>query len=272
MRKINELIRKVMIAIIIAGAVFVMLGVTFNLVFRTISYSFYKNAVPFDKTDEYVKKFTIGDKQKLTGYERNNNKDSPKKAVIFFGGSSDIAYNAALKYGPLFENYTFFCIDYPGIQDSDGQMNLKSMNESATKLYDYVSELDYVDDDNIYVIGYSFGTGIATYLASERMCKKLVVIGAYPDVTELYNQIIPIFHSPLGWFVTDNIDAKEYAKSVDEEVLIVVSNDDKSINSKVQKSMANYFSNKQIAEFEGVDHEKYFDNEAVVDRILDFIK
>lgn len=98
------------------------------------------------------------------------------------------------------------------------------------------------------------------------------MVGAYPDVKELYNQIIPIFHSPLGWFVTDNIDAKEYAKSVDEEVLIVVSDDDKSINSKVQKSMANYFCNTQIAEFEGVEHEKYFENEAVVDRILDFIK
>jgi hypothetical protein len=104
------------------------------------------------------------------------------------------------------------------------------------------------------------------------MCKKLVVVAAYPDVKELYNQIIPIFHSPFGWFVTDNIDAKEYAKSVDEEVLIVVSNDDKSINCKVQKSMANYFSNSQIAEFDGVDHEKYFDNEAVVDRIFGFIR
>lgn len=63
----NELIRKVMIA----GIVFVILGVTFNLVFRTISYSFYKNAVPFDKIDKYVKKFTIGDQHKLTGLPKD---------------------------------------------------------------------------------------------------------------------------------------------------------------------------------------------------------
>jgi len=270
----NDVIRKILFSILIVLLVLVIFGVTFNLVFRTISYSFYKNALPFSEVDEYVDEFTIGDKQKLTGYERNTHAESetPMKAIIFFGGSSDIAYNATLKYASLFDEYAFFCIDYPGIQNSDGEMNLKSMQKGAIKVYDYVSKLDYIDSGNIYVIGYSFGSGIATYLASERTCKKLVLAAPYPDVKELYNQIIPIFHSPFGWFVTDNIDAKEYAKLVDEEVLIVVSNDDKSINSKVQKSMANYFTNSKIVDFTGIGHDKYFEDRNVVDAILEYIK
>jgi uncharacterized protein len=264
---------KVTIIIVIALVVlFVVCGIAFNLIFRYISYSFYKNTKQSAEVDKTIKKLEIGQNKDLIGYVRSRDYSKAKKTIIYFGGSEEIAYNAVLKYGEIFKDYTLVCVDYPGSQESQGSMNLKTMQEAADRLYDYVINLDYVDKNNIYVIGYSYGTGIAAYLASERDCAGLVLAAPYRDVYDLYNAIIPIFNSPFGWFITDNINTKEYAKSVDEKTLIITSDSDTTIKSSIPYSLADYFSNAKVKEFKGIEHEGYWSDKDVVSTVISFCK
>jgi hypothetical protein len=260
------------ITVIVLVALFVICGIAFNLIFRYISYSFYTNAKQSAEVDEKVKKLEIGKNKDLIGYVRSSDYTKAKKTIIYFGGSGEIAYNAVLKYGDVFDDYTLVCVDYPGCQESKGSMNLKTMQESAVRLYDYIINLDYVDNNNISVVGYSYGTGIATYLASERDCAKLVLVGPYRDIFDLYNKIIPIFNSPFGWFITDNINTKEYAKSVDEKTLIITSDSDTTIKSSIPYSLAHYFSNATVTEFKGIEHADYWSHDEVVAKVQDFIR
>ena len=151
-------------------------------------------------------------------------------------------------------------------------MNLKTMQEASLKLYDYAVNLDYVDKNNIYVLGYSYGTGIAAYLASQRDCTKLALIAPYRDVFDLYNAIIPIFNSPFGWFITDNINTKEYAKSVKAKTLIITSDSDKTIKCAIPCSLSHYFSNADVMKFKGIVHEKYMCDKNVVAAVENFCK
>lgn len=249
---------------------FTVCGTAFNLIFRHISYSFYKNAERSNVANESIQKIKIGEAEDLVGYIRSNDYTKADKTILYFGGSGEIAYNAVLKYGDIFKDFTFVSVDYPGSQESKGSMNLDSMKEAAVRLYDYIHDLDYVDTDKIYVVGYSYGTGIATYLASQRNCSKLVLVAPYRDVTDLYNAIIPVFNSPFGWFITDNINTKEYAKSVTAKTLIVTSDSDTTIKSSIPYSLADYFSHASVSEFTGLKHEEYWLNQAVVSKIMDF--
>lgn len=262
--------KKAMIIAIALVVLFVVCGILFNLVFRTIAYSFYKNPKKSSEVDEVIKKLEIGEDKKLVGYVRSIDYSKAKKTVIYFGGSEEIAYNAVLKYGKVFKDYTFVSADYPGSQESQGSMNLKTMQEAAVKLYDNIINQDYVDRDNIYVIGYSYGTGMAAYLASQRDCTRLVLVAPYRDVTDLYNAIIPVFNGPFGWFVTDKIDTKEYAKSITAKTLFITSDGDTTIKKSIPYSLVHYFSNASVTEFTGIKHEEYWSYKDVVSTVLNF--
>ena len=51
-----------------------------------------------------------------------------------------------------FEGYNLMIIDYPGYGLSDGKPSDKTMFDSALKVYDYASQLDCVDEDNIVLV------------------------------------------------------------------------------------------------------------------------
>lgn len=265
-------LKAIIITAAVLAALFVICGIAFNLIFRYISYSFYTNAKQSTEVDKKVRKLEIGKDKDLIGYVRSSDYTKAKKTVIYFGGSGEIAYNAVLKYGDVFGDDTLVCVDYPGCQESKGSMNLKAMQGAAVRLYDYMIDLDYVDKSDIAVVGYSYGTGIATYLASERTCAKLVLVGPYRDIFDLYNKIIPIFNSPFGWFITDNINTKEYAKSVDEKTLIITSDSDTTIKSSIPYSLADSFRDASVTEFKGIEHADYWSHNEVVAAVKSFIR
>ena len=78
-------------------------------------------------------------------------------------------------------------IDYPGYGLSDGKPSDKTMFDSALKVYDYANQLDCVDEDNIVVLGYSIGTGVATQVASQRNVNGLILVAPYDEALSLYN-------------------------------------------------------------------------------------
>jgi cytochrome c-type biogenesis protein CcmE len=118
--------KKAMIIAVALVVLFVVLGIVFNLVFRTISYSFYKNPKKSPEVDEAIKKLEMGQDKRLVGYVRSTDYSKAKKTIIYFGGSEDIAYNAVIKYSGFFNDYAFISVDYPGSQESEGSMNLKT--------------------------------------------------------------------------------------------------------------------------------------------------
>lgn len=244
-------------------------GIGFNYIMRFISYSFYKRAKQNGKIEQTVQRIEIDNS--LIGYVRSVNFHEKKKAILYFGGSGEIAYNAVLSYAKLFNDYIFACVDYKGTQESKGRMNLKTMQESSLQLYDYIIKQDYVDTSHIVIMGYSYGAGIATYLASKRKCAKLVLIAGYRDICDLYNKIIPVFLGPIRIFVTDNIDAKTYAANIQAEALLITSDGDKTINEKIPQALSKYFKNAIVKDFKGIDHADYWKHEEVVSYICEFI-
>lgn len=265
-------IKKIIILIIILAVLFVIFGVVFNMVFRTISYSFYRNAKQYSQIDKNIIRLEIGENKDLIGYAKSSDFSSKKKAVIYFGGSGEIAYNAVYDRSCNFEDCVFICADYPGSQESKGKMNLKTMQKASLDLYDYIKTLIYVDADNICIAGYSYGSGIAVYLASQRLCTHLVIIAPYRDITDLYNKIIPVFHSHFAWFITDNIDTKAYSKTVSARTLIITSDADKTIDKSIPYSLSEYFSDAKIIEISGCAHDSYFESDEAVETIKDFLK
>ncbi len=229
-----------------------------NFIMQTISYSFYKNAKKMSDISCLPQFIQFTDT--LTGYGYNMDQESDK-VIIFFGGSNYTAYNTVGKYADKFD-CPFISVDYYGTQDSKGKMNLSSMKHSAEDVYDWAVEK--YKEKNIVIMGHSYGTGMATYLASIRECKNLILAAGYRDISDLYNKMIPIFWGPLKVFISNNIEEAEYAKNVKCPVYIIGSNADKTLSVDLQSKLSKYFDECELQVVEDIKHEDYFTSDCVL--------
>ncbi|MGG5319171.1 hypothetical protein IGI49_003723 [Enterococcus sp. AZ071] len=228
-----------------------------NFIMQTISYSFYKNAEKLKKVD--LDPIKLNFNEQLSGYGCNLDAKSDK-LIFYFGGSNDIAYNSIAKYGDNFD-CPIFSVDYYGTQNSEGKMKLDTMQKSATDAYDWLVE--HYPNKKVVVIGHSYGSGMAAYLASQKKCAALVLMAAYRDVSDLYNKIIPIFWGPAKVFISDNMKVDQYAKNVVCPTYIIGSTSDKTLSANLQKNVAVHFKQSELRIFDNVHHKNYFTQEVV---------
>ncbi|MGJ7910120.1 alpha/beta fold hydrolase [Neobacillus sp. LXY-1] len=259
MMELHRIILKILMWVLISG-----FGC--NFVMQKISYSFYKSSKKMEEihfTPEYIQ-FN----EKLSGYGYNLISES-NNIILFFGGSNYIAFNSVGSFGGEFD-CPFISADFYGSQNSKGKMNLKSMQNTAIDLYDW-TKINY-PDKHIVVMGHSYGTGIAAYLASVRKCDSLILIAAYRDLSDLYNKIIPIFWGPAKVFISNDIRLNYYAQTANCNTYIIGSNSDKTLNASLQHKVKDCFANAEIKIFNGVNHENYLKNEQVIEFINEILQ
>ncbi len=239
-------------------------GFYLDSVVRTQAYSYFFTTEKTSSTASNVHKITIG---KLVGYAYTPSHAT--KTVVYYGGSGSIAYNNAIQMSKLMPDYNIVCVDYPGVQDSQGTMTLSTMKASAKAAYDYAAKT-YGSD--VTVMGYSFGTGIAAYLASVRTASKLILMAPYIDGVALYNTEVNVFHGLWSAFVTQNIDTKAYASKVTCETLIITSTGDTCLPSSQSYALAKYFhGNATVTCFKGIAHSQYKQTASVMNKVNQFV-
>jgi len=215
----------------------------------------------------------------LNGWIKYNTEQHPAPLLIFFGGNAQNSSNTCLNFlnnniYQYFENYNFMIIDYPGYGLSDGKPSDKTMFDSALKVYDYANNLDYIDKNNIIVLGYSIGTGVATYVASQRNVNGLILIAPYDEALSLYNDNVNIFYGPIKILARYKFKSIDYAQNVTTSPLIITSYDDEVINYKFSLNLAEHFNNvdKIIVLDNNVKHNDYFSQEDVLRNIYDYLQ
>lgn len=232
-----------------------------NFIMQTISYSFYKGAKQMDKISYSPVKIQFD--EKLTGYGYNLNAKADK-IILFFGGSNCIAYNSVGKYGGKYD-CPFISADYYGTQNSKGKMNLKSMQQTAIDLHNWA--IQTYPNKKIIIMGHSYGTGIAAYLASVKECDTLILLAAYRDLSDLYNKIIPIFWGPAKIFISNNIQLTEYAKNTTCKTYIIGSTSDKTLDANLQKKVESCYKNAKIMIYKNVEHGNYLIDGQVINYV-----
>ena len=147
------------------------------------------------------------------------------------------------------------------------------MFKAANDIYNRVINQPDIDTENIVIIGYSIGTGVATYCASINKVKWLILIAPYDQALSLYNNAINIFHGPLKLLAKYKFDSLSYSKNIDIEVQVITSYDDEVINYKFSQNLSDNFKNHKdiIILDNNVKHSNYFSQSAVLNAINDYL-
>ena len=113
-------------------------------------------------------------------------KDSIRRGVVlyFHGNKKNVEHYA--RFVPAFTNngYEVWMPDYPGYGKSTGERTEQKLYTIAYEVQK-IASVKYAPD-NIIVYGKSLGTGIASYIASVKLCKMLILETPYHSIPSLF--------------------------------------------------------------------------------------
>ncbi len=229
--------------------------------------------------DEFKEIEIKNDEVNLHGWFWNiQNKNEKSPLVIFFTGNAQNSSNTLYNYyssgtmKDVFGKYNLMIIDYPGYGMSKGKPSDDSMFIASNYIFKYAAKMDEVDKDNIVILGYSIGTGVASYCASQNEASGLILVAPYDRALSLYNDAIDSFHGSVKKLAKYSFNSADYAESVNEPTLIFTSKSDEVINYKHSLDLAGHFSElDDVVILDDVNHNGYFSQTQVLNKITEFL-
>ena len=174
---------------------------------------------------------------KLQGWVLNEGND---KALIYYGGNAESIELNKNFFQTILSNYTVYLVNYRGYGKSQGTPSEKALKADALAIYGKINKTH----KNISIIGRSLGSGIATYIASKRDIKKLVLVTPYDSVESVAKGIYGF--APVSLLLKDKFDSTKYVKDIKAKTLIVYSQNDEVIPAHNTENLIPLFKKEQL--------------------------
>ncbi len=127
--------------------------------------------------------------------------------VLYFGGNGDETSYFVEKY--RYKNANIVSFNYRGYAYSTGKPSEKTLLADALLQYDYLTKNLWIAPEKIIVMGRSLGTGVATYLASQRKLESVILITPYDSVESVAKE--SYFFLPVSLLITNPFHSDIYA-------------------------------------------------------------
>lgn len=203
--------------------------------------------------------------------------DGKAPLVLYFGGNGETSAKRVLRLiesgdGSAFSGYNFAFLDYPGYGDSSGTPGEASLQQMGLDCYDALSARADVDASRIVAFGFSMGTGVANYVASNRPVAGLMLFAPYADGYDLYNTMVPIFHGPLRALVAFRMESIRFTESISVKPLLFSSIDDHVVPFASSERLAGaYPAGCYFEKMQGLGHNDYWGSDAVLTRVSAYL-
>lgn len=224
-----KLIKKILL---VAGALAAVLYLAFCsfLYFNQENFLFHAEKLPINykfQFGENVEEMFIEatDGNKLNGLLFSA--DSSKGLIFYLHGNA----GTLKSWGDVAENFTqhqydVFILDYRGFGKSGGTIESeKQFFADAQAAYDVLKS--QYKESSITILGYSIGTGVATYLASKNTPRQLILQAPFYNMGEMAIKAYPFVPSFLLKY---KFETNKYIKDVKAPIVLLHGNADKVIS------------------------------------------
>jgi uncharacterized protein len=228
---------------------------------RSLLYFPQDSHVPASETD-----FSLTDRDGLVlrGWVLN---PGQAQALLYFGGNGDAVQKSRELLAQWAPQRTIYLLAYRGYGASDGSPSERGLFEDALALYDKVAP----QHAGVAVLGRSLGTGVATWLASQRPVQRLGLITPYDSVARVAQQRFPVV--PVGLLLKDKYESWRYAPQVHCPVLIVEAQNDRTIPApSTERLRAAFAPPPQFLRVAGAGHNSILTAPATADALSAFLK
>ncbi|MBR4832995.1 MAG: alpha/beta fold hydrolase [Thermoguttaceae bacterium] len=200
--------------------------------------------------------------------------ETERPVVLYFegngGNSAARTLDVVRKPGPL-AGFDFVCCDYPGYGESGGEPCEKTLKSMGLAAYD--ATVEAFPGRRIVVFGFSLGTGVATYVASERKVDGLILAAPYADGFDLFNNVAPIFYGPTRLAVPYRMESVKFAEKVDVRPLILATRVDELVPCASAERLAKAFeSGAEFVAQDDVEHHWVWSTEIASAEIAEYLR
>lgn len=162
--------------------------------------------------------------QRLHGwFLRNGAGTRGAPALIYFGGNAEEVSHLALEAAEL-HGISLALFNYRGYGRSTGEPGEQALFADALAIYDHVAALHGVDARRVVVMGRSLGSGVATYLASQRPVAALVLVTPYDSMAAVARTHYPFLLT--GPLLRHPFDSASRARTIDAPMLALLAGAD----------------------------------------------
>ena len=163
-----------------------------------------------------------------------------KKAILYFGGNGESVVFSAPDMARLFPSHTVYLFNYRGYGSSSGKPEERGLYSDAQHIYDQIK----LRHDDISIIGHSLGSGVVTFLASERDVGKLVLITPFDSIKNVAQKKFWMY--PMSLLLKDKFDSIGRVERVKAQTLVIAAENDEIIGRRHTENLIRAFPAAQI--------------------------
>jgi len=165
--------------------------------------------------------------------------DGPS-AIIYFGGNAEDVSGNIPEFRNIFPQHNVYLVNYRGYGGSTGAPTELGLYRDALAVFDQIGSR-YTD---ISIIGRSLGSGVATYLATQREIDRLILVTPYDSIENIAKRAMPIL--PVSLLLKDKFDSAGRVADIEAPVLVVTAENDEVILRRHSDALAEAFPASQI--------------------------
>lgn len=174
--------------------------------------------VPAQQTDFAIDRGGV----KLRGWLVNPGKP---RAIVYFGGNGERIEERRADFSRWFPGHSVYLMAYRGYGASEGQPSEQALLTDALAIFDQAQSRH--PEQPVAVIGRSLGSGVASYVASQRPVKKLVLVTPFDTMAEVAQSYMPWL--PVRWLVKDRYESVRYLRGYHARSLVIRAGRDQEI-------------------------------------------
>jgi pimeloyl-ACP methyl ester carboxylesterase len=172
--------------------------------------------------------------------------------VIYFGGNAEEVSWLLPEFSRI-PTYATLLVNYRGYGLSEGSPSERAMFNDALEVYDKIVQRPDIDARRVVVMGRSLGTGVATYVASQRPIAGAVLISPYDSMVAVAHSVYPFL--PVSLLLRHRFESDQRAPSIQAPLLALTAAQDTMISPERSRRLVEKWGGASRFEvLDGVDH------------------
>ena len=189
-------------------------------------------------------------------------------AVLYLGGNAEAVEANRGVFARWLPSRTVYLVAHRGYGASDGEPSEAALLADALAVYDDIARRH--PDGDVAVIGRSLGSGVATYVASERRIKHLILVTPFDSLAAVAQSHYPAF--PVGLLLKDRYDSVAKLPRYDGRLLVLRAGRDAVVPpSHTDRLLASFKGRAQVVDFPRASHDDLSSDPAYWPAIRDFL-
>lgn len=188
--------------------------------------------------------------------------------VYFHGNGETLQSNIAWAQKLHNKGFGLGIMEYRGYGKAEGKPFETDLYEDAKTVLSYLNQQG-VSKENIVLVGYSLGSGIAVEMAVQGVGSKLVLLAPYTSIPSVAQSFAPIF--PMVQLIPEHFDTLSKVSKITIPALLIHGTRDRIVPYFMSAELQKKFKNASLLTLEGKGHTNIF-TEEVFDAILRFVQ